>query len=103
MWGVRSAKPLQPHAEPGHDRIVILTDSARFAVDDIDPIVTASFACPFCLQLPSSTVFNLEEPNGSAVLCRCDECHTSWVIAVNTGQALRLAIAPPLELDLQPA
>lgn len=82
---------------------MILTDSARFSVDDLDPLVVASFACPYCLEQPSSTLFNLEEPNGSAVLCRCEGCTTSWVVAVSTGQALRLAIAPPSELNLQPA
>jgi transcription elongation factor Elf1 len=82
---------------------VILTDSARFAVDDLDPMVMATFACPYCLAEPTSSVFSLEEPNGSAVLCRCDDCHVSWVIAVNTGQALRLAIAPPMQLHLEPA
>ncbi len=103
MWGVRALKPLQSHTGPGDDRSVILTDSARFAVDDVDPLVMATFACPYCLELPSSTLFNLEEPHGSAVLCRCDACRTSWVVAVNTGQALRLAIAPPIGLDLQAA
>jgi hypothetical protein len=83
--------------------LVILTDTARFAVDDLDPLVLASFACPFCLEVPSETIFNLEEPTGSAVLCRCRECHTSWVVAVSTGQALRLAIAPPSELHLEAA
>ena len=82
---------------------MILTDSARFQVDDEDPLVVASFACPYCLGEPSSTVFNLEEPHGSAVLCRCDLCRTSWVVAVSTGQALRLAIAPPIGMDLQTA
>jgi len=82
---------------------VILTDSARFAVDDIDPLVAAAFACPYCLARPSSTVFDLNEPQGSIVLCRCSDCVAAWVVAVNTGQAMRLAIAPPGELDLQPA
>lgn len=99
MQGNPFAAPLCP----GTIESVILTDSARFAVDDADPLVAATFACPYCLTLPASTVFSLEEPGGSAVLCRCDECHTSWVIAVNTGQALRLAIAPPIGLDLQAA
>lgn len=83
--------------------VVILTDSARFAVDDVDALVVAAFACPYCLERPASTLFSLEEPHGSAVLCRCDDCRTSWVVAVNTGQAMRLAIYPPTELDLQPA
>jgi hypothetical protein len=82
---------------------VILTDSARFAVDDADPIVVAAFVCPYCLDDPSRTVFSLEEPQGSAVLCRCDECRANWIVAVNTGQAMRLAIAPPIGLDLQAA
>jgi hypothetical protein len=82
---------------------VILTDSARFFVDDPDPVVVASFACPYCLQTPANTLFSLEEPNGSAVLCRCDDCHTRWVVAVSAGQAMRLAIAPPIGLELQAA
>lgn len=82
---------------------MILTDSARFLVDDPDPVVVASFACPYCLHTPADTLFNLEEPNGSAVLCHCEDCHTRWVVAVNPGQAMRLAIAPPVGMELQAA
>ena len=82
---------------------MIFTDSARFFVDDADPLVLASFACPYCLENPAEALFNLEEPNGSAVLCRCASCRTSWVVAVNPGQAMRLAIAPPAQLELQAA
>jgi hypothetical protein len=82
---------------------VILTDSARFAVDDPDPIVLSSFMCPYCLNTPADALFSLEEPNGSAVLCHCRECSKRWVVAVNPGQALRLAIAPPIELALDAA
>jgi hypothetical protein len=82
---------------------VILSDAARFSVDDTDALVTASFACPYCLRTPSAAVFNYEEPNGSAVLCSCDECDANWVIAVNVGQAMRLAIAPPEGLELEAA
>jgi hypothetical protein len=82
---------------------VILTDSARFFVDDPEPLVVASFACPYCLQTAHDSVFNLEEPNGSAVLCHCEACHKRWVVAVNTGQAMRLAIAPPVGLELEAA
>jgi hypothetical protein len=82
---------------------VILTDSARFFVDDPDPLVVASFVCPYCLQKPADSLFNLEEPNGSAVLCHCVECHKRWVVAVNPGQAMRLAIAPPADLALEAA
>jgi hypothetical protein len=82
---------------------VILTDSARFFVDDPDPLVVASFVCPYCLNTPADALFNLEEPNGSAVLCHCQSCSKRWVVAVNPGQALRLAIAPPVELELEAA
>jgi hypothetical protein len=82
---------------------VILTDSARFAVDDPDPLVMASFVCPYCLLAPADALFSLEEPNGSAVLCHCVGCSKRWVVAVNPGQALRLAIAPPVELELTAA
>lgn len=82
---------------------MILADTARFLVDDADPLVAASFACPYCLEAPTTALFNLDEPNGSALLCRCDGCSASWVVAVNVGQAMRLAIAPPVGLDLQPA
>ena len=82
---------------------MILTDAARFFVDDTDELVTASFACPYCLRTPPSAVFNLDEPNGSAILCRCPDCHASWVVAVNVGQAMRLAIAPPIGLELEAA
>jgi hypothetical protein len=79
---------------------VILTDSARFAVDDPDPLVVASFVCPYCLQTPADALFNLDEPNGSAILCHCADCSRRWVVAVNPGQAMRLAIAPPGDLEL---
>jgi hypothetical protein len=82
---------------------VILADSARFAVDDPEALVVASFVCPYCLQTPADALFSLEEPNGSAVLCHCETCSTRWVVAVNPGQAMRLAIAPPVELELEPA
>jgi len=102
-WGVRGLGGLPPRLDRPDDRVVILTDAARFWVDDLDVLVTASFACPYCLETPSEALFNLDEPNGSAVLCRCRDCHVSWVVAVNVGQAMRLAIAPPDGLALQAA
>jgi hypothetical protein len=82
---------------------VTLTDTARFAVDDPEPIVLAAFVCPICLERPTSALFSLDEPNESAVVCDCGDCRTNWVVAVNPGQAMRLAIAPPDELHLQAA
>lgn len=102
-WVVRGSQPLARGRAAAEDQGVILTDAARFFVDDPDPLVNASFACPYCLDEPARAVFDLEEPHGSAVLCRCDGCHASWIVAVSTGQALRLAIAPPIGLELEPA
>jgi hypothetical protein len=79
---------------------VIITDAARFSVDDSDELVTASFACPYCLRTPPTARFTLDEPNESAVFCRCEDCSASWLVAVNVGQAMRLAIAPPAGLEL---
>jgi hypothetical protein len=86
-----------------NDRAVIPTDTARFAVDDADPLVIASFACPYCLGPPTRAVFSFEEPAGSALLCSCDDCRASWIVIVNRGQALRLSLAPPSGLELEAA
>ncbi len=82
---------------------MLLTDTARFAVDDAEALVAASFACPYCLGEPSHSEFKLDEPHRSTVRCRCDNCDTNWAVAVNTAQALRLAIAPPDRLEFEPA
>jgi hypothetical protein len=79
---------------------VINTDLARFAADDPDPLVNASFACPYCLHDPSEIALNLDEPFGSAALCRCQACRRGWAVTLNFGQALRLALAPPPDLEL---
>jgi hypothetical protein len=80
--------------------VISLADSARFQAADEAPVVVASFACPMCLQTASALRLRLDEANGSSVRCRCDACETSWLVALNTGQALRLAIAPPAALTL---
>jgi hypothetical protein len=82
---------------------VITTDLARFAADDADVLVNASFACPYCLRQPTDIALNLEEPFESAALCRCAHCRRGWAITLNFGQALRLALAPPADLELTPA
>jgi hypothetical protein len=79
---------------------VITTDLARFAADDDDVLVNASFACPYCLRQPTDIALNLEEPFESAALCRCTHCRRGWAITLNFGQALRLALAPPADLEL---
>lgn len=75
------------------------TDFARFAADDVEPLVSASFACPWCLSLPTEVVLNLE-PEGSMALCRCEECRRGWALALDSGQSLRVALAPPPGIEL---
>jgi hypothetical protein len=82
---------------------MLLTDCARFLGDDPDELIEASFACVYCLGEPSSVVVNLEEPGGSAALCRCDDCDADWMVALNLDQAMRLALAPPRHINLTPA
>jgi hypothetical protein len=82
---------------------MILTDAARFLGDDPEALISASFACPYCLRTASTVVANLEEPSGSAALCRCEWCTAAWVVALNLEQAMRLALAPPGELALSAA
>ena len=82
---------------------MILTDCARFNVSDPDAVVAASFSCPYCLDLPTSAAFVLDEPYESGVLCVCDPCVAGWVVTVDMGQAMRLAIAPPDALGLEAA
>jgi hypothetical protein len=79
------------------------TDLARFAADDPDPLISASFACPYCLRSPAEVTLSIEETFGSAALCRCDECRSGWVVALNYGQSMRMALAPPLDLALAAA
>jgi hypothetical protein len=82
---------------------VITTDLARFAADDDDALVNASFACPCCLRRPTEVALSIDEPWGSAALCRCQDCGHGWAVTLNSGQALRLALAPPAGLELTPA
>jgi hypothetical protein len=92
------------HARPrGNPGGVLTADLARFAADDPAPLIHASFACPYCLREPDEITLNLDEPFGSAALCRCRDCRHGWAVTLNFGQALRLALAPPEDLVLTPA
>ena len=86
--------------EPRKPVDMLTADLARFAADDPDALVHAAFACPYCLREPEEITLNLEEPFGSAALCRCRDCHHGWAVTLNFGQALRLALAPPDDLVL---
>jgi hypothetical protein len=79
---------------------MVLTDSARFLGDDPEALIGASFACPYCLNNPSTARVSLDEASGSAAVCRCEACASDWVVSLNLWQSLRLALAPPAEINL---
>lgn len=68
-------------------------DVARFRPDDDPRLVAASFACPVCLGLDADARLVLS-PEDSEVECSC-ACGTTWLVAVDAGQALRLVLHPP--------
>jgi hypothetical protein len=74
-----------------------LTDRARFRPDDPEPLVEASFACPFCLarsRLGAMRIWD-GEPR---VFCRCATCNARWSVSVTEAQRRRLEVAPPRDL-----
>lgn len=75
-----------------------LPDSARFAPDDPEALVAASFCCPRCLSAPSSS--ELVEYPEMAVLARCASCQLDWEVGVDEQQLLRLELAPPKAIRL---
>jgi hypothetical protein len=79
------------------------TDVARFVVDDDASLVNASFACPYCLHTATDVELNLDDAFGSAATCWCHGCSRDWVVVLNFGQAMRLALAPPTGLECTPA
>jgi hypothetical protein len=83
--------------------VMIVTDMARFAGDDAEPLVSASFVCPYCLDLPSQITLNLDEPYGSVALCHCHACSRGWAVTLSFNQSMRMALAPPADLELTPA
>lgn len=70
-------------------------DVARFRAEDDALLVAASFACPVCLG-SNADVRLVLEPDDAEVECSC-RCGTEWSVAVDAGQALRLALHPPAE------
>jgi hypothetical protein len=67
-------------------------DTARFRIDDPDPLVTASFACPLCLHdRPVRWVLH-EDGYDPSVECRCTRCNQVWRVYVTPHQQLRLGL-----------
>lgn len=72
----------------------MLTDTARFRETDPDSLVSASLACPVCLQSQcvdwSADVYG----HDPSVECRCTRCDLGWVVYLAPQQALRVALTP---------
>jgi hypothetical protein len=77
-----------------------MNDIARFQPDDPGPLVTASFACPFCLRGPAFVwLSDLDEDLGGT--CVCVGCSVEWEVAMSPAQMLRLTLAAPSELPVE--
>jgi DNA-directed RNA polymerase subunit M/transcription elongation factor TFIIS len=70
----------------------MLSDRARFRSDDPDPLVAASFACPFCLMSAEHRMMRVWDEE-RRVFCRCARCNARWSVGVTAEQWARLADA----------
>ena len=76
-------------------------DVARFRADDDARLVAASFACPVCLGLDAVARLVLMRDD-SEVECACATCATTWSVAVDPAQVMRLVLHPPSAEDDAP-
>ena len=63
---------------------------AAFALDDPDALVEAALSCPACLSADSDVVVGLSGTRGS-----CRACGSTWALALEPGQLMRLGFDPP--------
>lgn len=71
-----------------------LTDTARFRSTDPDVVVSASLACPVCLN-GECVHWNADlAGHDPSVECRCEHCEIAWSVYLDPDQALRLALMP---------
>jgi hypothetical protein len=81
---------------------MLLADVARFGAHETDTVIAASFSCPLCLCGPTEIALEIDEADGTAhALCSCEPCGALWVVELNDGQSLRMALAPPGELKIR--
>jgi hypothetical protein len=73
-------------------------ETAHFRVDDADPLVAASLACPVCLSSSIDWTLDPEcyEPSAQ---CRCEGCDHRRTLHLSPEQALRLALHERRPLD----
>ena len=70
----------------------MLSDVARFLVDDPDVLVEAAFACPFCLGIAGTEWRAMLAGYDPKVECACEACHERWRVYLTPEQALRLSV-----------
>jgi hypothetical protein len=76
-------------------------DVARFSPHDRAEVVTATFACPWCLAVPGLGAL-VERSDESFIELVCALCGNSWRVVVDRMQLLRLMLVPPPEIELEP-
>jgi hypothetical protein len=72
--------------------VTVLADTARFRIDDPDPLVIASLACPICLGSEEVEWHAALEGYDPSVECRCPRCDERWRVYLEPQQALRLSL-----------
>ena len=79
---------------------VVTQDVARFAVDDPEVLVAATFACPVCLRA-ACRVLLADGAELPVARCTCEHCACVWTLAVDAPQLLRLSLDPPATVTLE--
>jgi hypothetical protein len=80
--------------------VIGVDDVARFAADDVDALVAAVLACPYCLGRPAHVLVD-DHAHAARAVCGCELCAAQWTVALHPEQALRLVVAPARDLWVQ--
>jgi hypothetical protein len=72
--------------------VTVLADTARFRADDPDALVTASLACPICLQSEQVVWEAALDGYDPSVECWCPSCEQRWRVFLAPQQALRFGL-----------
>jgi hypothetical protein len=73
-------------------------DVARFDAVDRNEVVAAAFACPWCLGVPPWG--RIQSATDESFIELSSPCDAAWTVVVDSGQLLRLVVAPPPDIVL---
>jgi hypothetical protein len=76
-------------------------DRARFAIDDDDALVEATFACPLCLHIAGEVLLDDDGGPLPSARCLCERCGILWTLDLDAPQVLRLSLDAPAGLWLR--